>query len=203
MSAMLGSHSTIDCWLARWPTRDGWDWVRATLGSALAVDAAALSIVRDEQGKPHFTGALREWHFSLSHSGGRALLALAQDQPVGVDLESPRPRQRLLDLAQRFFTAAETSVLRGLPEEERLHAFYALWTAKEAVLKAAGVGIGYGLAKAGMAWRGPDWVVDQFADALAPAAAWQLQRLDLPAALLGHLAWRGPQRLIQLIDTTS
>ncbi|EQD33870.1 4'-phosphopantetheinyl transferase [mine drainage metagenome] len=48
-------------------------------------------------------------------------------------------------LAQRHFTAAETDILHSLPEAERLQAFYALWTAKEAVLKAAGVGISYGL----------------------------------------------------------
>ncbi len=193
--------TTIRCWLTRWPARAGWSWVRATLGATLATDAAALSIVRDEHGKPQLTGALREWHFSLSHSGGWALLALAQGQPVGVDLEWPRPRRRLLAMAQRFFTAAEADALHSLAEEERLRAFYSLWTAKEAVLKAAGVGIGFGLAKAGMAWHPPDWVVDRFADALAPAAAWQLHPLVLPAPLLGHLAWRGPQRSVQLIDT--
>jgi 4'-phosphopantetheinyl transferase len=177
--------------------------VRATLGSALAVDAATLLIDRDAHGKPQLAGALCDWQFSLSHSGGWVLLALALGQPVGVDLESLRPRERLLALAQRFFTSTEANALHNLPETERLRAFYALWTAKEAVLKAAGVGIGYGLAKAGMVWRENCWVIDQFADMLAPATAWQLHRLVLPAPLLGHLAWRGPQRLVRLIDTTS
>lgn len=203
MNAVHATSTVIRCWLAPWPARDGWDWVRATLGSALAVDAATLLIDRDARGKPQFGGALCDWQFSLSHSGGWSLLALTQGQPVGVDLESPRPRPRLLALAQRYFTATETDALRSLPEAERLRAFYALWTAKEAVLKAAGVGIGYGLAKAGMVWRAQGWAVDQFEDALAPATAWQLHRLVLPAPLLGHLAWRGPERLVRLIDTTN
>ena len=202
MTAMHPSAPVIRCWLGPWPAHDGWSWVRATLGAALAMDAAALPIVREARGKPRFDGTLRDWHFSLSHSRGHALLALARDQALGVDLESPRPRPHLLALAQRFFTPIETETLRNLPEEHRLHAFYALWTAKEAVLKAAGVGIGYGLAQVGMVWHGQGWTAGHFAGALAPATAWQLRRLDLPGPLLGHLAWRGPHRSVRLIDAT-
>ncbi len=198
---MLSSRTTIHCWLTPWSAASGWVWVRATLAVALEVDPAVLLIVRDARGKPQLGGALNDWHFSLSHSGGWALLVLAHAQAVGVDLESPRPRPRLLALAQRHFTAAETDILHSLPEAERLQAFYALWTAKEAVLKAAGVGISYGLARVGMAWRASGWDVHRFAGALAPAAAWQLHRLALPAPLIGHIAWCGPERLIRLMET--
>ena len=137
-----------------------------------------------------------------SHSGDRALLALAQGVAVGVDLELPRPRQRFMALAQRYFCASEVSALCECPEPERLRMFYALWTAKEAVLKAAGVGIAHGLARAVMRLDGGRWRPTRFGGALGPARAWHLEALALPAPLVGHLAWCGPMRQLHLVDFT-
>lgn len=203
MNAARATASAIRCWLAPWPSRGGGDWVRATLGAALAVEPAALSITRDAHGKPQLGGSLRDWRFNLSHSGGWALLALAQGVAIGVDLELPRPRQRFMALAQRYFSAGEVATLWECPETERLRMFYALWTAKEAVLKAAGVGIAHGLARAAMRLDGDRWRPMRFGGALGPARAWHLEVLALPSPQVGHLAWSGPMRKVHLIDSTA
>ena len=202
MKVVHATATVIRCWLAPWPARDGWGWVRATLSAALTVEPAALLIARDAHGKPQLGGALCDWHFNLSHSGDRALLALAQGVAVGVDLELPRPRQRFMALAQRYFSASEVATLCECPEPERLRMFYALWTAKEAVLKAAGVGIAHGLARAVMRLDGGRWRPTRFGGALGPARAWHLEALALPAPLVGHLAWCGPMRQLHLVDFT-
>ncbi len=179
----------VRCWLAPWPGRaDGWRWVHATLAQALRWPADALPVHRDARGKPRLGAPLRDWHFSLTHSGPWALLALARDRPVGADLERLRPRQRLLQLARRHFTAAEYATLRSLPAPRRLPAFYRLWTAKEAVLKAHGAGLAYGLGRVGMAWDGEDWQPARFEGVLGPASRWRLCRLQLPAPLIGAIA---------------
>lgn len=82
---------------------------------------------------------------SISHSGGRALAALVPaggEGPaavVGADVE--RVETRLSTFARDYFTPGE---LASLPEgdgPERDLAVTAIWSAKEAVLKALGLGL--------------------------------------------------------------
>lgn len=78
--------------------------------------------------------------FSLSHSDGRALLAVARGRRVGADLECDRRTAELLPLARAICAPAE---LAALPAQEapRARALLALWTRKEAYLKARGLGL--------------------------------------------------------------
>ena len=81
--------------------------------------------------------------FNLSHTRGLVVCAVAMGDAVGVDAESrDRPRSLApLELARRFFAPAETAALARLPAEERLAAFLAFWTLKEAFVKACGTGL--------------------------------------------------------------
>lgn len=104
--------------------------------------AEALVIAPDDHGKPQLVGA--PFHFNLSHTDGWALLAVAQE-PVGVDLESIRPRD-LLTLAQRFFHPDEAAALQQARLDDQQPLFYRIWTAKEAYLKGIGTGLATPLA---------------------------------------------------------
>ena len=114
-------------------------------------------------GSPNFSG-------SLSHSGGHAVLAVpSADFPVGVDLERLRPRR---------FDAWPDWVLHAdemcwLQQHAELADYYALWTLKEALLKATGQGLadmpqtglrpngdGWRLYAAGRFWQGAVFVLD-------------------------------------------
>jgi hypothetical protein len=70
------------------------------------------------------------------------LLAVAQDRPVGVDVERIREVSDVLGIADAHFSAVERRRLRSLPPAERRAAFIRCWTRKEAVLKASGEGLG-------------------------------------------------------------
>ena len=84
-------------------------------------------------------------HFNLSHSGHLVLFAFTKKHEVGVDVEAIRSDVDAMDLARRFFAPMEVKDLLSLPEDSRLNAFFAVWTRKEAYLKARAEGIGSGL----------------------------------------------------------
>ena len=83
-------------------------------------------------GKPEAPGVF----FSLSHSGGCALLAMS-DGDVGADLERLRPAP--MRTAGRVFAPEELDWLAA--GEDGDARFFTLWTLKEALLKAAGRGL--------------------------------------------------------------
>lgn len=79
--------------------------------------------------------------FSLSHSGDFALIAIAQERNVGVDVERIRSGISSHVIAQQYFSASEFAELQALPLEQRETAFFTCWTRKEAYIKAQGLGL--------------------------------------------------------------
>ncbi len=80
--------------------------------------------------------------FSVSHSGGHGLIALVPHGRIGVDVEERTPRRNLNDDIRLLFAPGERAELEAADEDRRTDLFYRLWTLKEAVLKAAGLGLG-------------------------------------------------------------
>lgn len=119
--------------------------LRRVLGDYLGEPAESFAIAPGPNGKPELAG--RRLHFSVSHSGDRALLAFACDRPLGVDLEQVRAAPDLLEIARRYFAADEAAALAAVAAPDRARAFFALWTRKEACLKVDGEGVGSGLAR--------------------------------------------------------
>jgi 4'-phosphopantetheinyl transferase len=69
------------------------------------------------------------------------LIALTCGSRVGVDVEFARPLPERQKIADEFFSAAERRCIQEARENAN-EVFYQLWTAKEAYLKAVGLGIG-------------------------------------------------------------
>lgn len=84
--------------------------------------------------------------FSVSHSGDVAVVAVSVGGPLGIDVERVARPLLTQGVIERCFTAMEIAALCGLPARERHVATLRLWTAKEAYLKALGVGISVPLA---------------------------------------------------------
>lgn len=160
--------------------------------------AAPPPIARGAHGKP-FAPSLPGLDFNLSHSGGDVLLAFALAQPLGIDLEHADRRLRVDNLAERFFAAEEAAALAHLPDGSRRGAFLQLWTAKEAVLKALGEGIGFGLDRLAFALspNGRAGALARIAPEAGEVAQWRVRRLDPAPGLFGALAWRGPERRVR------
>lgn len=96
---------------------------------------------------PGFDGSNRV-RFNISNSGDMALIAVALDRELGVDVERIRDNLDHEGLAQRYFAAEERDRLQAMPEGERLAGFFDCWTRKEAFLKAIGKGLTYPLDRA-------------------------------------------------------
>ena len=80
--------------------------------------------------------------FSLSHSGGVALIGIARDGGrIGVDVETRPASPDFLDIARRWFAREEIKWLTRQGEDEQGFLFLQCWTRKEAFLKATGDGL--------------------------------------------------------------
>jgi len=118
--------------------------LRFILGLYLGLAPARIEFSSTATGKPTLAG-LRPEHtavtFNLSHAHGNAMVAIAQGREVGVDLEMIREDVEALKLAERFFSDREQLHVRSTAPESRSREFFHYWVAKEAVLKAEGVGL--------------------------------------------------------------
>lgn len=168
-----------------------------TLGRYVDRELSTGDFVRGEHGKP----ALREsggLAFNLTHCAHAAIVAIADGVEIGVDVEPVGGRARpYAALARRYFCPEEADYVAAQPPESMQKAFVDLWTAKEAVLKATGRGIAFGLDRLRFA-TGADGVGALAAiDApAAPATAWQVHALQPAPTLVGAVAWRGTARRI-------
>lgn len=113
--------------------------LRALLGRYLGRDPRALRFVEGPQGKPALTTG--ELEFNVSHSGGHVAVAISGGGAVGVDIETVRATRDMIHLAERFFSPREAESVRTATDDERAACFFAYWTAKESVIKAAGGGL--------------------------------------------------------------
>lgn len=98
-------------------------------------------LILGEYGKPalpaHFNLA-----FNLSHTSRGIVIALTRQGEIGVDIEDTVVRlRRGMDIAKRFFTAAEFSFLRQLAPAQAGEMLQLLWTLKESYIKATGRGL--------------------------------------------------------------
>src|SRR5437879_4068688 len=116
--------------------------LRDLLGRYLQTQPGHISFVYNASGKPDLSPEFgSRLKFNLSHSAGVALIAVAIDSDVGVDLEYIRAQSDYTDIARRFFSAAEVDYLTALPSHLYAEAFFSCWTKKEAYLKACGEGL--------------------------------------------------------------
>lgn len=187
----------IHVWRMAYDRHQGRAPFHALLSAYLGRSPGDVRLESGEFGRPRLAGAdAGELHFNWSHSDDQALFAVARGVEPGVDLERIRPRPRALLIAQRYFSHEEAAALSALADERRDAAFLQLWTAKEAVLKATGRGLAFGLHRLGIEHADKRLAL-RFLDGELPAD-WQLHRLELGAGHVGSLAWRGGPRRIRM-----
>ncbi len=121
--------------LRRWPDR-----LNSAIGWHLLHRMAnqhGMTVRRDIDGRP---SADPPFHVGLSHSDRWTAVALSRLGRIGIDIEAVRPVTTTLE--RRCLTEHELAWLDDIePELERSHRFFRVWTAKEAYLKALGVGL--------------------------------------------------------------
>jgi len=162
--------------------------LRQLLGARLQREPASLCFESGPNRKPR----LKQQHalaFNVSHSGSYALIAVGASPDiasVGVDIERHDPGIELDALAEYAFTPAERASLDT--RSDRAPAFFDRWVAKEAVLKAVGVGIGEHLQQVSVhQYADGRLQVEHEMDAWLPLCGY---RLDAPQNYSAAIAWQ-------------
>ena len=143
--------------------------LRAILGS---VTTAPLEFALHEKGKPYLVSS-PEIRFNLSHSREMALVAVAREIELGVDIERVRPLPEYAAIAQRFFPP-DTVPPKGVRD------FFRHWTRFEALLKAHGAGL-YGAGA-------------------TPPGEWSVTEIDAGPRFTAALAVEGPLAQVVVHD---
>jgi 4'-phosphopantetheinyl transferase len=112
--------------------------LRMLLGGALGVAPEAVRMARGAHGKPHLPGGGPP--FNLSDTKDALVVAIGGTDELGVDIETVERRTDHELVAGHYFTPDEVAHIQAGGAEGKRR-FLTLWTRKEAVLKASGVGI--------------------------------------------------------------
>lgn len=154
--------------------------LRGLIADRTGVPPSALRFGVGNQGEPFlpWKGAPM---FSLSYSPGLCLLGIADDQPIGVDIEQNRIIPDAEELANFYFTPEERRMLgRSQGDRSRSLTFLHGWTRKESCLKAVGMGLSY-----------PAWLLETHLSRPRTQVAMQGMRAETASMMMdGHvIAW--------------
>lgn len=123
--------------------------LRQLLADAIGDAPDALRFVFSERGKPQLQDHIG-LSFNVSHAGNHALIALSRTREVGIDIEQHNASIDWRGLSRLVCTPAERQALDSAPPPSQAALFMHCWTAKEALLKALGLGIAHGLLALGV-----------------------------------------------------
>ncbi len=88
--------------------------LRALLGRYLGAEPGRLEFRYEVYGRPALAVGT-DLRFNLAHSHGLALVAVARDREVGVDIEQVRPIESFERIIERFFSPRECATFRRCP----------------------------------------------------------------------------------------
>jgi 4'-phosphopantetheinyl transferase len=155
--------------------------LRTILGGYLRVPAAQVGLEREPSGKPSLTEPAG-LAFSLSHSHALAAIAVAARPQVGIDIEQLVRRPVPEAVWRRVLDARELACVLSVSPRQRDEAFLRHWTAKEAYVKAVGVGL------AGL--RGVS-IIEALGTPSIASGAWSVQRFDPRPGVIGAVVVAG------------
>jgi 4'-phosphopantetheinyl transferase len=143
--------------------------LRDILGS---LTDAPLEFAFKDKGKPYLASAPHV-RFNLAHSREMALVAVALDVEVGVDIEHVRKLPEFAAIAQRYFPP-------DTPTPPSVRDFFRRWTRYEALLKAHGAGL--------------------YSAGSTPPGEWSVSEIDAGTRFVAALAVEGPPPTVLLHD---
>jgi phosphopantetheinyl transferase len=115
--------------------------LRSIVGRESGIPPKAITFRYSSWGKPQVDAPGQPaMDFSVSHTKGLSVIALAQDASVGVDVEPYRACPDRIRIAADVFGLEVAQQLLAVEQSRQDAVFLRLWTAGEAFVKARGVG---------------------------------------------------------------
>ncbi len=115
--------------------------LKILLAQYLNIAPQKLKFVTNAYGKPALEN--QSLQFNLSHTKNNILYAFYTHFPIGVDLEYMRKDLDFEGMANLVFHPTEIKKWSNLDKNQKIDAFFQLWTLKEAYIKAIGQGFSY------------------------------------------------------------
>jgi 4'-phosphopantetheinyl transferase len=181
--------------------------LRHLLARYTGFDPALIRFKQNPYGKPFLQHPHSPVQFTVTHSGGCIVHAIACGTQVGVDVELVRDSTGLASVAS-YFAAGEQAWLRTVDPQERDVRFFTLWVCKEAYIKALGRGLSKSLdsfeisletrkgRKEGM--EGIEPVILSDSENCAASASWRLVLFKPGEDMLGCLAINSATKIVEL-----
>lgn len=162
--------------------------LRLLLGGYLDRPGRDVAIEKSPSGKPVLGGdAGRRLAFSQSHTGPWLAIAVSAGTPVGIDIEPADRTPRWQKLARRYFPTEDADSLCA-DEVCGRRRFLDHWTAREALVKAAGRSLAGSVGSIRLGAQPADRpraLPEDWPD----AGGWSLRAIDAVPDLAGHVAW--------------
>jgi 4'-phosphopantetheinyl transferase len=115
--------------------------LRKELSKILNKNAKSLKIGESKYGKPYLIGvnlpfSISKTKYSFAFAIGKAV------QYLGIDIEQIKPDLDFISVAKNYFSNREQQLIFSMGKtDDQKRTFFELWTRKEAVLKAIGIGL--------------------------------------------------------------
>jgi 4'-phosphopantetheinyl transferase len=146
--------------------------------------------------KPALPPQAATLHFNLTHSEDRALVGVSQGRELGVDLERLRTNIEALAISQHYFFGSERDAIAASATPD--NTFFRYWVAKEAVLKAQGIGLGFPLDRFHVAFTPEaDTAKIDTLDPVALSADWTVRMLPCESGWFAAVAARGTDWVVK------
>ncbi len=158
--------------------------LRILLVQRLGCENRSLRFGEGRRGKPFalVDGRRNEVSFNVSHSGDHGMIAIAPRGRLGVDIEERRARKTIDQLIETLLTENERAQLAHMDKGRRLARFYDLWTAKEALVKANGLGHAIDVARLDLSDSlGRPGATQSFRNRALLDGHWEISNLGTPA----------------------
>jgi 4'-phosphopantetheinyl transferase len=135
-AARMRRVGTAQRWVAsRWA-------LRGVLGHYLGRSSAQIPLQLGPHGKPELTRPDASLRFNLSHSGDIALIAVAREREIGIDVERVESGRNVLALAAHGLDEEAAATVREAAADDRIAVFHNAWACHEATVKCLGHGLG-------------------------------------------------------------
>jgi 4'-phosphopantetheinyl transferase len=117
--------------------------LRLLLSYYIGLEPDRIKFICGQNGKPALIDTQNndDIRFNLTYSRGLCLFAISRCREIGVDIEFSGRSLDYDRIVHNFFTEKEKNFYYRLNKCQKESAFFKLWTKKEAVTKAIGVGL--------------------------------------------------------------
>lgn len=115
--------------------------LRIELSKFLGTEANSFRIDEAKNGKPFIPGV--DLPFSISRTKNLFVFVIGRSgQFLGIDIEQIKPEIDLNDISRNYFSIKEQQLILSFDRiVDQNRTFFEIWTRKEALLKAVGIGI--------------------------------------------------------------